>query len=90
MKGEMTMKKGNTDGKEIDKKDAAPLSDGELESAAGGIGSYLAHRWYCFECDAHGTWSSDINFVEKEKGIHNQKTGHTCFDIIWNILPVDD
>jgi hypothetical protein len=64
MKGEMTMKKENVNVKETENKDTAPLSDGELESAAGGTNSYLVSRWECLECGSHGYWCSVKSYID--------------------------
>lgn len=75
----MTMTKDNIDVKETENKDAAPLTDGELENTAGGVGPGFCHRWECCECGAHGHWSNCDEFIEKEKNSHSQKTGHKYF-----------
>lgn len=78
MKGKMTMKKDKINVKETENKDAAPLCDGDLESAVGGGNVlYELMRMECYMCGMHGHWTQDYNFAEHEKLAH-ESTGHLC------------
>jgi hypothetical protein len=93
MKGEMTMKKDSINVKETEKKDAAPLSDGELENVVAGICEFPGRvplgwvsRWKCCQCRALGQWSASEDFINGEKDFHTQQTGHTYFGFISRVV----
>jgi hypothetical protein len=73
------VKEINDGSKGTDKKDEVTLSDGQLENAAGGYNSPFVNRWECFICGEHGRWSKSDAYIEIEKGMHCQKTGHNFF-----------
>lgn len=88
------MDQNNIISNETDKNGVEPLSDEQLERAAGGSNSPIVSRWKCLICGEQGHWydSDYTNHIEAEKGMHSKNTGHEIFGIIFRLAndPFED